>query len=102
MTSPIHAFSPAQVSPDPIGSVSGSPAAGASSSAATVAPMSDTVTLTSDAQTSTDLLEAARAASGVDVQATQSLKAQVQTGNYQVPPDKLAASIAAAVAETRP
>jgi negative regulator of flagellin synthesis FlgM len=101
MTSPISSFSPSRGSSDPIGSPASSPAAGASSSADAAAPSSDTVTLTADAQTSTDFLEAARAASGVDEQAVQSLKADVQSGNYQVTAEKLAASIAAGAAETR-
>jgi len=60
------------------------------------------VTLTPDAQTSADLLEAARAAAGVDHQAVQGLKAQIMSGTYDVPPENLAASIVAALTETQP
>jgi flagellar biosynthesis anti-sigma factor FlgM len=60
----------------------------------------EAVTLTPDAQTSADLLEAARAASGIDTQAVQSLKAGIASGSYQVPPENLAASIVAALTET--
>jgi flagellar biosynthesis anti-sigma factor FlgM len=105
MTSPISSYSQSSGLPDPIGSAAGAPAAsppGASSSrAGAPAPSGEAVTLTPDAQTSTDLLEAARSAPGVDYQAVQSLKAEIASGTYQVPSENLAASIVAAFAETR-
>jgi flagellar biosynthesis anti-sigma factor FlgM len=107
MTSPVTSYTQGQGLSDPIGSPnaappaasSQNPSAGASADAASSS--GEAVTLTSDAKTSTDLLEAARAATGVDLQAVQSLKAQIVAGSYQVPPANLAASILAALTETR-
>jgi flagellar biosynthesis anti-sigma factor FlgM len=61
----------------------------------------EAVTLTADARASTDLLEAARAADGVDYQAVQSTKDGIASGTYQVAPESLAASIIAALSETQ-
>ena len=110
MTNRIISYSQSQALNDPYGSPGASPAApppGASSvtssaGAGAAAPSGEAVTLTPDAQSSTDLLEAARAASGIDQQAVQSLKAEILSGGYQVPPESLATSIVVALSETRP
>jgi flagellar biosynthesis anti-sigma factor FlgM len=73
----------------------------ASAAAGAAGPSSEAVTLTPDAQTSTDLLEAARSAPDINYQAVESLKAKIAAGTYQVPPEKLATSLIVALAETR-
>jgi flagellar biosynthesis anti-sigma factor FlgM len=103
MTSRITSYSQSQALPDPKAPpVASSPAASSGSPAGAAQSASEAVTLTPDAQTSTELLEAARAASGMDHQAVQALKAEIISGTYQVPPENLAASIVAALTETRP
>jgi flagellar biosynthesis anti-sigma factor FlgM len=113
MTSRITSYSQSQAladPPTPLGTSPGaSPAAAppsatsgtASAEAGAAGPSREAVTLTPDAQTSTDLLEAARAAPDIDHQAVQSLKAQIASGTYQVPAESLATSIVVALAETR-
>jgi flagellar biosynthesis anti-sigma factor FlgM len=107
MTNPVSSYSPGQALSDPIGSASAAPNAASSSTSPSGSPpdapvsSGEAVTLTSDAKTSTDLLQAAREAAGIDLQAVQSLKAQIIAGTYQIPPAKLAASIIAALAETQ-
>ena len=110
MTSPVSSYSQPSGLSDPIGSANASVAttpAGAASPAASSGSRTgagftgEAVTLTPDAQTSADLLEAARAASGIDHASVQSLKAEIISGTYQVPPENLAASIVAALSETR-
>jgi flagellar biosynthesis anti-sigma factor FlgM len=105
MTNRIISYSQSQALSDPYGSPGATPP-GASSvtssaGASAAASSGEAVTLTPDAQTSTDLLEAARAASGIDQQAVQSLKAEITSGTYQVPLESLATSIVAALSETR-
>jgi flagellar biosynthesis anti-sigma factor FlgM len=102
MTSPVNSFSPSQALPDPVTpSNTSSVSTSAGSPAGSAASSGEAVTLTPDAQTSAALLNAARAAAGVDLQAVQSLKAQIASSAYQVPPETLAASIVAALAEIR-
>jgi flagellar biosynthesis anti-sigma factor FlgM len=108
MTTRIDSYSEGQALTDPFTSPGASPAASlpavssaTSATGAATAPSTEAVTLTPEAQTSTDLLEAARAASGVDHQAVQSLKADISSGTYQVPPESLATTIVAALAELR-
>jgi flagellar biosynthesis anti-sigma factor FlgM len=112
MTSPVSSYSRSPGLSDQIGSAStasaGTPpgaaslATSAASPPSAAAPSGEAVTLTPNAQTSADLLEAARAAAGVDHQAVQALKAEIASGTYQVPPENLAASIVAALTETQP
>ena len=102
MTSPVSSYFQSRSLPDAVTA----PAASSStksqgSTAAAAAPAGEEVTLTPDAQTSADLLEAARTASGIDHNAVQSLKTQINAGTYEVPPETLAASIQAAISETR-
>jgi hypothetical protein len=104
MTSPISAYSPAQAlaSPDAPGSPAPRPASTtrdpASSTDGGTSPV-EAVTLTSGAETSQQLLDAARAASGVDNQAVQNLRAAIQADVYGVPADTLATSIVTALSE---
>ena len=105
MTSTVSSYSPGLS--DPAGSANGfpqsSPSSTASAGSATdgAARSVEAVTLTPDAQNSSDLLEAARAASGVDHQAVQSLRSAIGSGAYNVPTERLAASIVAAMTEIR-
>jgi len=57
----------------------------------------EAVTVSSDATNTAQLLTAARNANGIDQQAVQQLKSQIQSGTYSIPPDKLATSIATAL-----
>lgn len=68
---------------------------------ATTAATSKSVTLTPHAQASAQLLDAARAATGVDGQAVQTLRTAIQTDTYNVPAENLATSILAALAEVQ-
>ena len=106
MTNRISSYSQTPPLPDrftsPAATLPGASALTASAgSTAVTAPSGEAVTLTPDAQTSTDLLEAARAAPDVDQQTVQSLKSEINSGTYQVPPERLAAAIIAAGVETR-
>jgi anti-sigma28 factor (negative regulator of flagellin synthesis) len=111
MTSPVSSYSQAPGLPDPIGSAGTAPAGpplgeapsvtSAGSPPGAAAPSGEAVTLTPDAQTSADLLEAARAAAGLDHQAVQGLKAEIMSGTYEGPAENLAASIVAALTETQ-
>ena len=109
MTSPISSFSQSHGSSSAAGSSKApSPVTAQDASLGTLpgtsadaAGQGEAVTLTPDARTSTELLEAARAAEGSDQDAVQSLKSQIASSTYQVPPEKLAAAIVAALAEIR-
>lgn len=97
MTNPISSVSqtppPSSASAPP-----GAPKSNAQPSAA--APQGDSVTLSTDAQTSTQLLNAARDASGVNPQAVERIRTALQGGNYNVGPDELAQAIATVLKET--
>ncbi len=102
MTSPISSYSQTQGLSNPSGPGSAAPRPkppGASPSADAAAPQGEAVTLTSGAQTSTQLLDAARAAAGIDNQTVQTLRAAIQADTYNVPPDTLATSIVAALTD---
>ena len=109
MTSPVSSYFQSRSVPDTAGSFGATapatpPAASSltrSPGSTAAVPAGEEVTLTPDAQTSADLLEAARTASGVDHNAVQSLRTQINAGTYEVPPETLAASILAAITETR-
>jgi flagellar biosynthesis anti-sigma factor FlgM len=58
---------------------------------------SEAVTVSPDAATTTQLLEAARNADGVDSGAVQQLRGAVQSGSYDVTPEALAQSIIGAL-----
>ncbi len=60
------------------------------------------MTLSADAQTTTQLLGAARNSSGVNDQAVAQLRAAIQNGTYNVSPDTLARSISSAMKEAAP
>lgn len=60
----------------------------------------EAVTLSSGAQITTQLLDAARTASGVDQNAVTQARAAIQSGSYNVSPHDLANAITTAFKET--
>lgn len=76
------------------------PPAPASNNPQTVATAStEAVTVSSDAQTRTQLLDAARIAEGANHPATAQLRAAIQSNSYNIPPHALAGAIATAMKE---
>jgi len=65
----------------------------------TLAP-GEAVTVSADAETTTQLLDAARGADGVDQTSVARLRGAVQDGSYDVSPDNLARAITGALKET--
>jgi flagellar biosynthesis anti-sigma factor FlgM len=63
------------------------------------ATSSEAVTLSADTVATTQLLDAARSADGVDQTAVEQLRAAVQSGSYDVSPDDLARAITGAFKE---
>ncbi len=59
----------------------------------------EAVTLSSDAQTRTQLLDAARIADGAAHPAIAQLRAAIQSNSYNIPPHALAGAIATAMKE---
>jgi flagellar biosynthesis anti-sigma factor FlgM len=62
----------------------------------------EAVTVSADANTSTQLLDAARNADGMDDAAVQRLRSAVQGGTYDVSPQDLARAMTNAARETAP
>jgi negative regulator of flagellin synthesis FlgM len=84
------------------GSAAGSGAVPAAAApAAATAGAAEEVTVSADAATTTQLLEAARGADGVNQGAVQQLRGAIQAGTYQVPPHALAKAIAGALRESQ-
>ncbi|GLR67502.1 hypothetical protein GCM10010909_21830 [Acidocella aquatica] len=61
----------------------------------------DSVTLSAAAQTSTQLLGAARASEGINHAAVVQIRGALQSGTYNVPPEKLAQAIATVLKESK-
>lgn len=101
MTSSINAIGLSQVTPDIAGQGDAAAAtrAAAAAESAPSASTGEAVTLSADAQTTTQLLGAARNASGVNAQAVAQLRAAIMNGTFDVPPDTLARSISSAMKE---
>ncbi len=76
------------------------PAGGAAPAASTAAGAGEEVSVSADAATTTQLLEAARGADGVNQSAVQQLRSAIQSGTYQVSPSALAKSISGALRES--
>lgn len=66
------------------------------------APSNEAVTLTENAQASSQLLAGARQAPGVDAKAVARLSTAVQNHSFSVPPDALASSIISAFNQIKP
>lgn len=83
---------------------SGAAAAGAAreapAGAADASSAGEAVTLSSSAATTTQLLDSARSADGVNPAAVQRLRGAIQSGTYQVAPADLAKSISGALRES--
>lgn len=62
---------------------------------------SDSVTLSAAAQTSTQLLSAARNSDGINQTAVAQIRSAIQSGTYNVAPEDLAQAIATVLKETR-
>jgi flagellar biosynthesis anti-sigma factor FlgM len=62
----------------------------------------EAVTVSADANTSTQLLDAARNADGMDDAAVQRLRSAVQSGTYDVSPQDLARAMTNAAREAAP
>jgi flagellar biosynthesis anti-sigma factor FlgM len=104
MSSSINALGQSQVPAEIPGQGEAAATAGASGAAESTpsAISGEAVTLSADAQTTTQLLGAARNASGVNEQAVAQLRAAIQNGTYSVSPDTLARSISSALKEAAP
>jgi flagellar biosynthesis anti-sigma factor FlgM len=104
MTSSINALGQSQLAPEIAGQTE-TPATTRADTAAESAQSEssgEAVTLSDDAQATTQLLGAARNSSGVNEQAVAQLRAAIQNGTYDVSPDTLARSISSAAKETVP
>jgi flagellar biosynthesis anti-sigma factor FlgM len=97
MTSPISSYSQTQGLSESTTPGTAAPRTTPTPPTAVGTAQGEAVTLTPAAQTSEQLLHAARAASGVDNSTVQSLRAAIQADTYNVPPDTLATSIVAAL-----
>ncbi|HEY1858025.1 flagellar biosynthesis anti-sigma factor FlgM [Acidocella sp.] len=105
MSSSINALGLSQVAPEIAGqgdAQATTRAGAAAESTQSAGSSGEAVTLSDDAQTTTQLLGAARNSSGVNEQAVAQLRASVQNGTYDVSPDTLARSITSAVKEAAP
>ncbi len=60
-------------------------------------PTSEAVTVSADAQVTTNLLNAARVADGINHSQVTQLRSAIQNGSYQVAPDILASAITASL-----
>lgn len=103
MTNIINSAAQHQAMPDPADAASGTTAArplGTALASPDIAVSAgEAVTVSAGAQTMTQLLDAARGASGVDQAAVQTLRSAVQGGTYNVSPDSLARAMAGAFKE---
>ena len=97
MTNTISPFSQtpraAETSASSVGAASAKPASSAPQGAS-AAPQGEAVTLSAAAQTTTQLLNAARTSNGVNQTAVQQIRSALQAGTYNVTPENLANAIA--------
>jgi negative regulator of flagellin synthesis FlgM len=101
MTNSISPVSPTPLPPDPPAAIPGTPGkATASDAAPATPPPGEAVTLSAAAQTSTQLLSAARDATGINQAAVAQIRAAIANGTYNVAPEDLAQAIATVLKET--
>jgi TRAP-type uncharacterized transport system substrate-binding protein len=103
MTNPINTGLPVQ--PDPAHSAPvarPNTAAGNHVNAAANSAGTEAVTVSAEAQTRTQLLDAARIAPGINQPAISELRTAVQTNSYNIPAEDLATAIATAIKERHP
>jgi len=81
------------------GTVAARPLAAVPTTPAITTTAGESVTLSSDAVTTTQLLVAAQAADGMDQSAVQQLQGAVQAGTYDVSPEALVKAMASAFKE---
>jgi flagellar biosynthesis anti-sigma factor FlgM len=98
MTNSISPVSPTPLPPDAPAVIPGTPGKATTSDAAP--PPSEAVTLSAAAQTSTQLLTAARDSSGINQAAVAQIRAAIANGTYNVAPEDLAQAIATVLKET--
>ena len=102
----INSITPSDGLPETPATAHGPSAPAATASAAPAASgdlqstAAEAVTVSADANATTQLLDAARNADGIDHSSVASLRAAVQNGTYNVSPEDLAQSIIRAVQET--
>jgi len=72
----------------------------ASGNASSAAPQSEAVTLSEAAQTTTQLLNAARESNGINQSAVDQIRGALANGSYSVSPADLAQAIATVLKET--
>jgi flagellar biosynthesis anti-sigma factor FlgM len=99
-----NTISPLPQTPPPaatLGEPSGPPARPtAPAGGASAAPQGEAVTLSEAAQTTTQLLNAAREANGVNQSAVEQIRGALANGSYNVAPADLAQAIATVLKET--
>jgi flagellar biosynthesis anti-sigma factor FlgM len=104
MTNTISPFSQTPLPTETTGQSATNPtvrsAGSASAERNAAASQSDSVTLSEAAQTTTQLLDAARAASGIDQAAIDQIRGALAAGTYNVAPEDLAQAIALVLKET--
>jgi len=101
MTSPIGPIAPSSQPQDGTpASRLGSPKSASNAASSAQAQPGEAVTLSSAAQITTQLLDAARTAPGIDAAAVAQARAAIQSGSYNVAPQDLASAITAAFKET--
>jgi negative regulator of flagellin synthesis FlgM len=101
MTNSIYPVSPTPLPPDAPAAIPGTPAKATTSDANLSAPPpGEAVTLSAAAQTSTQLLSAARDATGINQAAVAQIRAAIANGTYNVSPENLAQAIATVLKET--
>lgn len=102
MTNAISSYSSSPLVPEP----GAQPAAGTaakppSSASAAAASSGEAVTISAGAQATTQLLNAARDATGINHEAVQQIRNALQNGSYNVAPEDLAQAIATVLKETK-
>lgn len=103
MTNAISSYSSSPLVPEPGTQAATGAAAKPSSSANAAAATSsgEAVTISASAQATTQLLNAARDATGIDHTAVQQIRTALKNGTYNVAPEDLAHAIATVLKETK-
>ncbi len=100
MTNTISPFSQTPPSAEPAGGAVPVRPAGVPAGGTADASESEAVTLSAAAQTTTQLLSAARDADGVNQNAVQQIRSALAAGTYNVAPEDLAQAIATVLKES--
>lgn len=100
MTNPISAVPQTPLPPEASAAPNGPAAVKPDTPGSAAAPQGEAVTLSAAAQTTTQLLSAARDSSGVNQSAVEQIRGALQAGSYNVAPEDLAQAIATVLKET--